>query len=62
MTHIADLATCDDLPFQDTQGLVAIGWLHPDHEFKRGSVGHDFVVALAGLLKKVLHIVVAGCG
>jgi hypothetical protein len=45
MSHIADLEVLE-------AGLVAVGWLHPDHQFPQADVPPEFLAKLRGFVEK----------
>jgi hypothetical protein len=59
MTHLVDLATCTYFG-NSNPALRAIGWLESGHEYTKGLVPKDFVVALVQLAANPWAGVTAG--
>jgi hypothetical protein len=53
MAHYPDLERCTYFdPEYDDDALVAVGWLEPGHDFRRGSVDLQFFERLESLAKR----------
>jgi hypothetical protein len=61
MTWFADRSPCSYFGDEYTAGLVAIGWLEGDHDFKRGDVPAQLIARLDELFEN-LWVPLAFCG
>lgn len=51
MAHFEDLAPCDDVQDARLPGMLAVGWLEPEHEFVVGEVPGGLVPRLRELCR-----------